>query len=557
MPENLSASAGLTASARATGLILWIERRPGTAFGVFLAVHFAVWTVLPALIYANLPLDLIEALVYGREWQLGYDKLPPLPWWLIEVAHRAFDADIAYYAIAQIVVLVAFALVFAMARPLVGAVGALVAIFIVDGLHYFQYTAVKFNHDVIQLPLWALAGYAFHAALRRTGLGSWCLLGIAIGGALWAKYFVVVLAVPYALFMLLDRQARRAFATPGPWLALCLALAVAAPHIVWLFQSDFLPFAYASHRAGPVRGWFDHVLHPVVFFGSQVFFLLPSFFIAAAMFWPFQIRLPLAGRGKGWGSKDLVKASKPASLPFDPPPHPPPTSLYSGARERGPGGGREFSLDPFDRRIITLLAFGPALTMIAFAAVTGRGAVAMWGYPLWLFLGLWLVMAARVRLDTARLTRIIGAWAIVFTIFVVAFIGNYLVLPRLDHRYRAVLFPGDKLGAMLTTRFHEATGGTRLRYVIGSMWDGGNLAHYSSDQPEVLIDGLPARAPWIDVDDLRNKGAILVWTQSDPTQVPASFAAIAPGTELGAPFDLPMRRGDGTVHVGWAILKPR
>jgi hypothetical protein len=139
----------------------------------------------------------------------------------------------------------------------------------------------------------------------------------------------------------------------------------------------------------------------------------------------------------------------------------------------------------------------------------------------------------------------------------VAFIANYLVLPRLDHRYRAVLFPGDKLGATLTTRFHEATGGTPLRYVIGSMWDGGNLAHYSSDQPEVLIDGLPARAPWVDLDDLRDKGAVLVWTQSDPAQLPAAFAAIAPGAELGAPFDLPMRRGDGTVHVGWAILKPR
>ena len=34
-------------------------------------------------------------------------------------------------------------------------------------MHYFQYTAVKFNHDVIQLPFWALAGYAFHAALKR------------------------------------------------------------------------------------------------------------------------------------------------------------------------------------------------------------------------------------------------------------------------------------------------------------------------------------------------------------------------------------------------------
>src|SRR5215467_9524212 len=506
MSENLAATAPVPVLARTAGLIRWIERRPGAAFGGFLAVHFVVWTVLPVLLYANLPLDLIEALVYGPEWQLGYDKLPPLPWWLIEAVHSVFDADIAYYATAQIAVLVSFALVFALARPLVGATGALIAVLIIDGLHYFQYTAVKFNHDVIQLPFWALAGYAFHAGLRRGGLGPWCLLGFAMGGALWAKYFVVVLAVPYALFMLFDRQARRAFATPGPWLAVCVTLIVAAPHIVWLFQSDFLPFAYASHRAAPVRGWFDHLLHPAVFVGSQIFFLLPSYLIAVPLFWPHE--------------------------------------------------GKKNAIDAFERRIVTLLAFGPALTTVALATITGRGVIAMWGYPLWLFLGVWLVMAARVSLDTPRLAQIVGAWALVFAIFAVAFVANYLVLPYLDHRYRAVLFPGTQLGDTLTARFHKATGAP-LHYVIGSMWDGGNLAHYSPDQPQVLIDGLPRRAPWIDLDDLRDKGAILVWTQSNPRQMPAEFAAAAPGAVIGTPFDLPMRRTGGTVHVGWAVLKPR
>ena len=60
-----------------------IAARPGRAFAGFLALHAAVWTALPTLLYPNLPLDLIEALIYGREWQLGYDKLPPLPWWLV------------------------------------------------------------------------------------------------------------------------------------------------------------------------------------------------------------------------------------------------------------------------------------------------------------------------------------------------------------------------------------------------------------------------------------------------------------------------------------------
>jgi 4-amino-4-deoxy-L-arabinose transferase-like glycosyltransferase len=523
-----------------------VERRPGAVFAGFLALHFAVWTALPALFYANLPLDLIEALIYGRQWQLGYDKLPPLPWWLVEIAHRLVGADWAYYALAQICVVIAFALVFATARQLVGAVGALAAVLIIDGMHYFQYTAVKFNHDVVQLPFWALAGYAFHAALKRGRLTHWALLGVAFGGALWAKYFVVVLAAPYLLFVLLDGQARAALATPGPWLALVVALIIASPHVVWLFQTDFLPFAYASHRAAAVRGWFDHVLHPAMFAASQIFFLVPSLFIAAALFWPKQkiAPLPLVGRGWGWGSRGDARAPTLATEPPDPRTHPPPQ------------GWRENLVDPFDRRIVTLLAFGPGVAMILLTALSGRGAVAMWGYPLWLFIGLWIVMAGRVTFDVDRIARVTAAWATVFVIFVAVFVINYVALPFADRRYRAVLFPGNALGAALTQRFHDATGAP-LRYVIGTMWDGGNLAHYSPDQPQVLVDGAPARTPWIDLADLRKQGAVVVWTQGDPAQLPAQFKNVAADASIGAPFDLPMRRTGGAVHVGWAILKPK
>ena len=511
MSESVSAAVPPSeiAAGATSGWIGLIERRPKAAFGWFLALHFAVWTALPSLFYPNLPLDLIEAVTYGREWQLGYDKLPPLPWWLVEIVHRSLGVDAAYYAMAQAAVVIAFALVFATARPLVGAAGALVAVLIIDGMHYFQYTAVKFNHDVVQLPFWALAGYAFCGALKRGRLGHWCLLGVAFGGALWAKYFVVVLAAPYALFMLFDPRARRALLTPGPWLALAVALAIALPHVIWLFRTDFLPFAYVEHRAAPVRGWFDYVVHPAFFAASQLFFMLPSLLIAAA----------------------LILGPPTKGTPLPPP-------------------------DAFDRRIVTLIAFGPAAAMIALIAGSGRGTFSMWGYPLWLYVGLWIVMAARVPLDTARLRRTVAAWAAVFAVFAVVFLVNYSVLPLFDHRYRAVFFPGDRLGEALTERFHAATGAP-LHYVIGSMWDGGNLAHYSPDQPRVLIDGKPARTPWIDLGDLRRRGAIVVWTEGDPNVLPPEFAAITPNAELGAPFDLPMRRGTGAVHVGWAILRPQ
>src|SRR5215467_7835419 len=150
-----------------------IVAAPGRALAVILAVHTVVWTVLPALLYANLPLDLIEALTYGREWQLGYDKLPPLPWWLVEIVYRLVGQDFAYYLLAQAAVVTAFWLVWLTARPIIGPLGALAAVLIIDGLHYLNFTAAKFNHDVVQLPFWALAGFSFHRALRGGWIGHW------------------------------------------------------------------------------------------------------------------------------------------------------------------------------------------------------------------------------------------------------------------------------------------------------------------------------------------------------------------------------------------------
>jgi 4-amino-4-deoxy-L-arabinose transferase-like glycosyltransferase len=490
-----------------------ISQRPGATLASFLALHLAVWTALPTLLYPNLPLDLIEALTYGREWQLGYDKLPPLPWWLVEIAWQLtgqnIHADIAYYLLAQIAVCIALTAVWATARPIVGPVGALAALMIVDGLHYLNFTAAKFNHDVIQLPLWALAGFAFHRSLRSGAWRYWLLLGLAIGLSLWAKYFVVMLAAPMALFLLFDREARKHLATPGPYVGAVVALIVMLPHLVWLVHNDFLPLAYAEARAQPSRGLIDHLWHPVQFIVGQWFFMIPALIIAAALFVP-------------------------------------------RASETPPTG------DAYDRRIVALLAFGPAVGVVVLAAVSGRGAIAMWGYPLWMFLGLWLVMVCRTLLSGLRLRRLVTTWAIVFTGFAAVFVVSYAVLPAYDHRYRAVFFPGDRLAQEMSARFRALTG-KPLAYIVATMWDGGNAAHYSPErpQPRVLIDGKPARAPWIDLADLHSKGAVIVWTGSDPTVLPAMFRTIGADAEIQQPFALPYRRGSGEVHVGWALLRPR
>ncbi|MFZ0194912.1 MAG: glycosyltransferase family 39 protein [Pseudolabrys sp.] len=495
-------------ASRRLSILSRIVAAPAQALGAILLLHAVVWTALPTLLYANLPLDLIEALTYGREWQLGYDKLPPLPWWLVEIAYRLVGHDFAYYLLAQVAVVAGLWLVWLMARPIVGPPGALAAVLIVDGLHYLNYTAAKFNHDVVQLPFWALAGFALHRALRGGWIGHWLLLGLAIGMALWAKYFVLVLAVPLAVFIVFDDRARKTLATPGPYVAVAAALITMAPHLVWLVQNDFLPFTYAEHRALPSRGLIDHVWHPLQFGISQAIFLIPSLLIGLPLFLP---------------------------------------------RQRG--NEIRLGADAFDRRIVAWLAFGPIATVLALSALSGRGTVAMWGYPLWLFFGVWLVLIAR-GVNELRLGRLLLTWAAVFGCLALAFIVNYAVLPHYDHRYRAVFFPGGELAQELSQRYRTATG-RPISYVIGSMWDGGNVAHYAPEHPRVLIDGSPGRAPWIDLADLRTKGAVVVWTAGDLTVVPPALRSVAADAAVQPPFLLHDRRGDSSVNVGWAILHPR
>lgn len=480
--------------------------RPWAGFWLLAIVHATIWTALPYTFYPNLPLDLIEALTYGHEWQLGYDKLPPLPWWLVEATYRAFRSDLAYYCLGQISVLAAFAAVWALMLRIASPAAALASVVIIDGLHYFNFTAPKFNHDVVQLPFWALAGVALHGALRTGRLTHWIVLGLSVGIAFWAKYFVVILCLPFALFMLIDARARKLLATPGPYVAVAIALVVVAPHLVWLVDNQFLPLDYVRARSQPLEGLFAHFTRPGLFAASQLFWLMPVFAIA----------LPLLQR---------------------------------------PREAEATHADACDRRILALLAFGPATTVVVMSVLSGRGLISMWGYPLWLFLGPWMVVEIGSRIDGALLARVTGVWAIVTALYVVGFIADYAVLPYYDSRYRAVLFPGDSVAEAIATRFRQTTG-MPLTYVIGSTWLGGNIGHYAAGHPRTLIDGNPQRAPWIDLGDLARHGAAVVWAEGDRNAMPAKYAAIAGNAAVQMPVVLPARRGPRHTTIGWAILPP-
>ena len=156
--------------ARGGGLAALVDRArrgPGRILAVVLGLHLLVWTVLPILVCPNLQLDLAEDLALGKEWQLGYWKHPPLPWWIADLLYRLTGSIDSIYVLGPLAAVLCFYGVWRLAREVTGEVEALIAVLALEGIHFYNFSVVKFAHDQMQLPFWAFTGLFFYRALMR------------------------------------------------------------------------------------------------------------------------------------------------------------------------------------------------------------------------------------------------------------------------------------------------------------------------------------------------------------------------------------------------------
>jgi 4-amino-4-deoxy-L-arabinose transferase-like glycosyltransferase len=503
-----------------SALVEFARREPGKILIWVLGFHLVVWTIVPMLVSHNLQLDLVEGLALGKEWQLGYWKHPPLPWWAEDLVYRIVGRVEAVYVLGPLAVVVCFYAVWLLAREVAGKLEALLAVLALEGIHFYNFSAVKFSHDQMQLPFWALAGLFFYRALTRERALDWLLAGAFLALAFWSKYAAFALAATLGLFLLFDPAARRAWRTPGPWLmALAFALVI-APNFWWLVDSGFLPLRYVDARAVAATGWFQYVTFPLSWTGSQLLFILPAMALVA---------LALIG----------TRRSAPVRL---------------DARAR------------FDRRYVTALALGPFLVTTLIAAVLGRLPVALWGYPLWSFAPLAAILWLGPISDPRRLRWFAAAFLAVLLLFPAVYGASELFDSFFSDRKKATNFPGRLLAETVTRQWRERTG-TPLRYVGGAYFGSGgtefpanNVAVYSADRPHVVALGQPQLSPWIDAADLDRRGAVFVWEQAStaPT-MPDGLRARFPRAEALPPLILPLQSRSPLrpAIIGYAILPPR
>jgi len=112
-------------------------------------------------------------------------------------------------------------------------------------------------------------------------IGPWLRLGVVLALALMSKYHAALFGAGFAFFLLTDPTARRAWRSPGPWLAGVVALLGVLPVLVWNARHDWASFAFHGARAQSDRPWSPAPFAEML--GGETAWLLPWVAVPAAV----------------------------------------------------------------------------------------------------------------------------------------------------------------------------------------------------------------------------------------------------------------------------------
>ena len=234
-PEHCANPSGATPHQLAGRLVL-----------AWLAVRTIGWTLLMTA-RPNPPLDVIEWLSWGRHWQLGYHKHPPLAAWVAEVGWAGTPGSFfGIYLLGYLAVALALWSVWNLARQVLPLRAALAATLCLEGLVYVGLIAGEFNNQVLLVGFWAMLIDRAYAAWEHDRPRDWLLAGLALGLALLCKYSVAFLVVPL-LGWWFGREGTRRPLTAAGFVAGVAGL-IFLPHLLWLWRNDFVTLKYASRR---------------------------------------------------------------------------------------------------------------------------------------------------------------------------------------------------------------------------------------------------------------------------------------------------------------------
>ncbi len=205
-------------------------------------------------------------------------------------------------------------------------------------------------------------------------------------------------------------------------------LVLLVPHLIWLFNNDFITITYGLNRTGlEGSGILDHISNPLLFLSKQIGILVPFFFLI-------------------WLLTKKIK----------------------------------FKLNVNDKKLMFLLFinFMPIVLMFLTSLITGSKIRTMWMTPFYLFFGVLFLYLLKSQINLKKLNSFL--YGFLFLFFLTPILYSYVSLSQTDKRTD---YPGKEI-AMKIQYVWDQDFEKEIQFVTGDEWKAGNLSYHLKSRPK-------------------------------------------------------------------------
>ena len=399
-------------------------------FNLFLLSHLLVWTLIPFFSNKNLPLDVIEALAWGSNLEWGFEKHPPLSAFFSEVFYQIFgNQDWIYYLLSQIFIVSSFVIIFKLAKEfLKNEVYALISVFLLEGIYFYNFTTPEFNVNVCQIPFWALTVYYCWQSFKDDKIQNWVLLGLFAALGVLSKYLFVYLLIGMQVFFIYYFKKNKKFNFKY-FIPIIVFLLVLTPHLIWLIDNDYKTITYGLKRTSlEGSSFFGHLIYSLKFSIKQIGITLPFFALLTLILKNFKFK---------------------------------------------------FKFNQRDEKLVYLasVTIVPILLMLLTSLIFGANIRTMWMTPFYLFFGLFFIYIFKSNINLDFLKRFIWCFLFIFILSPVSYL--YVSISKDNKRTD---YPGKEIAELVQSRW-DKNFTNKIAIVVGDEWLGGNLSYHLKSRP--------------------------------------------------------------------------
>jgi 4-amino-4-deoxy-L-arabinose transferase-like glycosyltransferase len=314
--------------------------------------YAAAWTLYGSIAKSSQDIhpDMAELISWSRDLSFGYPKHPPLGAWLVRLWFSVFPlADWSYYLLAMLMPTIALWIVWRLSADYLDVEKRVVGVALLMLVPLYNFHALKFNANTVLLPTWAATTLAFLRSYRNRSTQYGVLAGAGAALCMMAKYWSVFLLVGLMIAALVDSRRFAYLRSAAPWVTVAAGIAVLSPHMIWIYEHGFVSFDYAiaTHVTGSFSDAASKALSYLI--GGAAFAAVPVLFVLAA------------------------------------------------ARPRRAAIAEMIWPSDRERRLVTIVFWGPLLLPVAEALASGTILTPIWSMPAWTLLPVLLLSPPDVK----------------------------------------------------------------------------------------------------------------------------------------------------------------